>query len=566
MTRRRRRTSSIIITVSFGVAFIAWSLLLFHSPALWALDERLVAPPLDPMSIAAQVMAAFALLTWPGLEYIALACLAVWAFRRRLRALATALLLTVALGWGSADLLKVIIARPRPADHLDVITAIGYSYPSGHMVGVVASCVAVGAIFRVIRRSPEARLRWMVGALVLIALVGFNRWFLGAHHIGDLIGGALLGAFVASFSLVVCGVTVPTPHIDVVEIVRERQVAASPPPAAPLKRCAVIYNPVKVVDSVVFRRHVEYELTSRGWGPPLWLETTVDDPGRAQTAQAVAERVDLVLGAGGDGTIRVICSGLAGTGIPFGLIPAGTSNLLARNLGIPRDEAAALRVALDGHGKTIDLVRLTADGGSEDYFAVMAGVGVDAVIMQDTNPDLKKTVGSAAYFVSAAKNANHPALHATIRVDNQPPIRRKAAVIVVGNVGLLPSGILLIPDAKPDDGLLDVLVASPRTLRDWTRLITQVLARRQRDDEQLDRLTGRRVEITVEPRDQYQMDGDTVGDCARLVAEVVPGALTVRVAPVPTQPTPAAESSDQSDEAQDETPASAEPEPVPSPH
>ena len=91
----------------------------------------------------------------------------------------------------------------------------------------------------------------------------------------------------------------------------------------------------------------------------------------------------------------------------------------------------------------------------------MAGVGIDAVIMQDTNPDLKKTVGSAAYFVSAAKNANHPALHATIRVDDQPVLRRRASVIVIGNVGLLPSGILLIPDAKPDDGLLDVLVASP---------------------------------------------------------------------------------------------------------
>jgi diacylglycerol kinase family enzyme len=261
------------------------------------------------------------------------------------------------------------------------------------------------------------------------------------------------------------------------------------------------------------------------------LETTIDDPGRAQTAQAVAEEVDLVIGAGGDGTVRVICSGLAGTGIPFGMVPAGTSNLLARNLGIPRDESAALRVAFDGADKPIDLVRMTADGGPVDHFAVMAGVGIDAVIMQDTNPDLKKTVGSAAYFVSAAKNANHPALHTTIRVDDGPVLRRRASVIVIGNVGLLPSGILLIPDAQPDDGLLDVLVASPRTVRDWVRLVTQVVTRRERGDDQLDRLTGRRVEITVEPRDQYQLDGDTAGECATLVAEIVPGALTVRVPP-----------------------------------
>ena len=170
------------------------------------------------------------------------------------------------------------------------------------------------------------------------------------------------GRFVATFSLVVCGVSVPIPHTAVVEIVRERREAAHPTAATDQKRCAVIYNPVKVTDWVVFRRHVEYELKTRGWARPLWLETTIDDPGRAQTAQAVAEGVDLVVGAGGDGTVRVICSGLAGTGIPFGVVAAGTSNLLARNLGIPRDEAAALRVAFDGADKAIDLVRLTADG------------------------------------------------------------------------------------------------------------------------------------------------------------------------------------------------------------
>lgn len=531
MTRRRSRTS-ILIVASFLAAFVAWSLLLFLWPPFRALDERLVAPPLDPMSNAAQIMAAFALLTWPGLEYAALVGIAIWAYRRRLRALTFALLLTVALGWAATELLKVAVGRARPPDHLDVMTAAGYAYPSGHMVGVVASCIAVGATFRVTRRSPRARLLWSVGATVLILAVGFNRWFLGAHHIADIVGGILLGAFVATFALVAGGVSVPIPHTAVVEIVRERRLAANPQPTTGLQRCAVIYNPVKVTDWAVFRRHVEYELRTRGWARPLWLETTIDDPGRAMTAQAVAERVDLVLGAGGDGTIRVICSGLAGTGIPFGLIPAGTSNLLARNIGIPRDEAAALRVAFDGRDQAIDLVRLTADGGPEDHFAVMAGVGIDAVIMQDTNPDLKKTVGSAAYFVSAAKNANHPALHAVIRVDDRPPIRRRAAVIVVGNVGLLPSGILLIPDAKPDDGLLDVLVASPRTLRDWTRLVTQVLTRQQRSDDQLDRLTGRRVEITVEPRDQYQIDGDTVGECSTLVAEIDPGALIVRVPPL----------------------------------
>src|SRR4029453_8530394 len=124
---------------------------------------------------------------------------------------------------------------------------------------------------------------------------------------------------------------------------RSRAIAEESP-AAPLRRAAVIFNPTRVTDWITFRRHVEYELKTRGWDRALWLETTTDDPGQAMTAQAVRENVDLVLGAGGDGTIRIICSGLANTGIPFGLIPAGTGNLLARNIGIPLDEVAALGV------------------------------------------------------------------------------------------------------------------------------------------------------------------------------------------------------------------------------
>ena len=106
-------------------------------------------------------------------------------------------------------------------------------------------------------------------------------------------------------------------------------------------------------------------------------------------------------------------------------------------------------MAFDGVDKPIDLVRLTVDGGAPDHFAVMAGIGIDAVIMEGTDPNLKKAVGSAAYFVAAAQNANHPALHATIQVDDEPPFKRRAHVIVVGNVGFLQANIPLIPDARP---------------------------------------------------------------------------------------------------------------------
>jgi diacylglycerol kinase family enzyme len=186
-------------------------------------------------------------------------------------------------------------------------------------------------------------------------------------------------------------------------------------------------------------------------------------------------------------------------------------------------------VAFDGFDKAVDLVALSVDGGPEDHFAVMAGIGIDAVIMEGTDPMLKRTVGNAAYFLSAAQHAGHPALQASIRVDDGPTLARRAHVIVIGNVGFLQGKIQLIPGARADDGRLDLLVASPRRVRDWVRLTTQVLTRRQRTDRQLDRLTGRKVSIKVDGRDHYQMDGDTVGECSTMTAEIRPGALRLRI-------------------------------------
>jgi diacylglycerol kinase (ATP) len=527
MARRAPRPAAVVTAALLLVLLAGWTWLTFRWAPLQALDQRALPTPLDPASPLAQVAAAFALVTWPGLEYLTLLCLAWWAQRRKFRQLAVALVLMVVLGWGGSAVMKVLVARPRPPQALDLLTSHGYGYPSGHLIAATALGVGVGVTFAVSRRSVRAQVVWQLGAALVVVAVALDRWLLGAHHVTDLVAGLLQGGLAATLALIIAGVRVPVPHDLVTEIVRSR--APDEEQQGPPQRAAVIYNPSKVVDWVTFRRHVEYELESRGWVRPLWLETTVDDPGRAMTRQAVEEGVDLVLGAGGDGTIRVICAGLAGTGIPFGLIPSGTGNLLARNIGIPLDRAAALDVAFDGVDKGVDLVEIRVDGGEPDHFAVMGGIGIDAVIMEGTNADLKKAVGSAAYFVSAAQHANHPALHATIAVDDRPPIRRRAHVVVVGNVGYLQANIPLIPDAKYDDGLLDVMVASPRSARDWVRLTTRVLTRQRRSDEQLDRITGRRVTITVEERDQYQLDGDTVGECGSMVAEVRPGALTLRV-------------------------------------
>jgi diacylglycerol kinase (ATP) len=209
---------------------------------------------------------------------------------------------------------------------------------------------------------------------------------------------------------------------------------------------------------------VEEGLQRNGWSNTLWLETAAEDPGRAMTRQAVAEQVDLVIGAGGDGTIRYVADGLAHTGIPLGLVPAGTGNLLARNLDLPLDEVEAIEAALSGQLRRIDLGRITVDDRAPEHFAVMAGIGVDAMIMDETNEDLKNKVGSAAYFVAAAKALGRLPIRVKVQQDNNRPVRRHAMLCVIGNVGTLRGNLTLIPDASPDDGLLDLYIAFPRPI------------------------------------------------------------------------------------------------------
>jgi diacylglycerol kinase (ATP) len=293
------------------------------------------------------------------------------------------------------------------------------------------------------------------------------------------------------------------------------------------RRCAVIYNPTKVSDK--FHALVEESLQQKGWGNTLWLETSAEDPGRAMTKQAVAEQVDLVIGAGGDGTIRFVADGLAHTGIPMGLVPAGTGNLLARNLDLPLEELDAIEVALAGHVRLIDLVRITVDDRAPEHFAVMAGIGVDAMIMDETDEDLKHTVGSAAYFVAAAKALGRLPVRITVQLDSNRPVRRHAMLCVIGNVGTLRGNLILIPGASPDDGLLDLYIASPRRFRHWVKVALRLITRRPKKDDQVDQYKGKTVRIIIDGKDNYELDGDVVGESTTLFAEVQAGALALCV-------------------------------------
>jgi diacylglycerol kinase family enzyme len=142
---------------------------------------------------------------------------------------------------------------------------------------------------------------------------------------------------------------------------------------------------------------------------------------------------------------------------------------------------------------------------------------------------LKDKVGSAAYFVAAAKALGRLPVRLKVQLDNNRPVRRHAMLCVIGNVGTLRGNLILIPGARPDDGLLDLYIASPRRFRHWIKLALRLITRRPKKDEQVDQYTGTRVRIIIDGKDNYQLDGDVVGESTTLDAEIQPHALAICV-------------------------------------
>ena len=244
------------------------------------------------------------------------------------------------------------------------------------------------------------------------------------------------------------------------------------------------------------------------------------------------------LAIGGDGTIRAVCEELAGTGIPVGIVPAGTGNLLARNLDIPLYLRSAVDVALNGQDRAIDMVEVSGDKMEDATFLVMAGMGFDAAIMEGVNEDIKAKVGWLAYVWSALKSLMFPAIRVEVSVDGGEFTRHRARTLVIGNVGFLQAGMPLIPDAAIDDGQLDVVLLYPRRFLSWLPLAVRVMTKNKRTDELITRMTGREVVVRASsrraPPARRRPDRPGQGDARPVRARAVAGAgAALTVSPVP---------------------------------
>lgn len=453
---------------------------------------------------------------------VVLGGIAAFAFWRREWRLGIWVLLSSGVALLGNVLLKLLFSRERPRWDEPLHEIGGYSFPSGHAVGA-GMFFTVLVLITIIVTARGWR-RWLlltlwVGLGVFVAL---SRVLLGVHYLSDITGGLAfgVGVTVALWLLVA---------LDPARLPSELAVLTG----TGHRRAAVVLNPAKVGPVEDFKAKVRAAADRADWNEPLWFETTVEDPGYGQATAALEAGVDLIIAAGGDGTVRAVCEEAARTGVAVGIVPHGTGNLLARNLGIPLNHRDALEAAFSGQDKAIDLSRFTTDSGVETSFLVMAGLGMDAMIMTGVNDDLKKRVGWAAYFVSGVKALRFPGAKVTITVDDQEPRTFRARTVVIGNVGFLQAGLPLLPDARIDDGQLDVVVIAPRRFLGWIPIVWRVITRRKRTNDRLDRFTGRRVHISASAPTPMQLDGDPVGEGTEITAEVRPGVLLVRVPVVP---------------------------------
>lgn len=311
----------------------------------------------------------------------------------------------------------------------------------------------------------------------------------------------------------------------------------------------LVYNPVKV-DAPDLRAAVIAAAHRAGWAPPRFLETTIEDPGQGATRAAIDDGASGILVAGGDGTVRAVSEAIAGTGVPLTIVPSGTGNLLARNLQLPltaRDDVIA--TAFDGDRMPVDVGRAQvtrADGSQEDHvFVVMAGIGLDAAMIRNTKPGLKKSVGWVAYVDGAARSLpTAEPFRIMYQLDDDRLVSTRTHSLLWANCGQLPAGIALMPDAAIDDGLLDIGIFQPKRWWEWLlvwRTVwwqNSVLRRSKAGRAMIDLmpangavrfLQGNTLEAAVHEPQPIELDGDEFGEAVRMRGRVDPGALVVTV-------------------------------------
>lgn len=263
-------------------------------------------------------------------------------------------------------------------------------------------------------------------------------------------------------------------------------------------------------------------LDRRGHRNPLWCEVSRSKDAPAAFRRALEHGAELVFVWGGDGTVQRSLDAVAGSHASLAIVPAGTANLLASNLGVPKDIEAAVDIGLSGHTTRLDLGRLNGE-----RFGAMAGVGFDARVIRDADAQMKRRFGRMAYVWAVSRNLHAKPFHAEIEVDGRPWFAGEASCVLFGNVGQFFGGLSAFDDARPDDGVLDVGVATADGIVDWTRTIARTAVSGAGRSPFVEVTRARAVDVRLSRKVLYELDGGARHKTRALRVEIDPGAASV---------------------------------------
>lgn len=244
-----------------------------------------------------------------------------------------------------------------------------------------------------------------------------------------------------------------------------------------------------------------------------------------------AKLFDRVVAAGGDGTASALCYALRNSRIPILAYPAGTANLLAENIGMPIEPRQLAETTLNGHQVAFDLGEIELSThlpgvSATSGFAIMAGAGYDASLMESAQP-FKASMGAAAYLFAAVSNLAPTAAHFDVRLDGDEIVTDGIAVLII-NFGRLQFDLPLSTGADPRDGLFQVAVIRTRNIVGLFPALMAGLAGAD-DIPGIDVYPAARVSVRAEPPLPIQYDGEVVDSLTPFEARVLPHATTLLV-------------------------------------
>ncbi len=287
-------------------------------------------------------------------------------------------------------------------------------------------------------------------------------------------------------------------------------------------KVGVVANPAKALGGGLLE--LRRALESAGVVDPLWREVPKSSKAPAALKRVLEDGAELVFAWGGDGLVQRCIDVLAGSDVPLAVLPAGTSNLLATNLGLPLEIEKAVAVGLHGERRRIDVGRFNSE-----RFAVMAGSGIDAAMIRDADGGLKDRLGRVAYVWSGLKNLRSEPFGAVVKVDGISWFKGDVTCVLIGNLGELFGGIEVFADARPDDGKLEVGVITADGFSQWARTAARTVVANAEASPFVQATRAETVKVKLSRKVVYELDGGDRAKTKSFKVKVEPAAVTICV-------------------------------------